>query len=824
MARRKLVPLTYRGLGLNTIGRTVYFDYDEGAFDTPRRDSISVERIGRFPRHVREQPQGKTFPLRVAIKVCDTQQQFEAITKILNPDLGPQLLRLQDLGGQRYRLTCHPQQAVLEQRSDHPFVIPLWAADPFLEDDTETSTPVEVPTAGNPATLSIRNIGTAQALPILEVIPRQLKTTAQSYRTVREITYANRSEFPLTGPGSGTWMLMVIDNWDTAALIAGGQMQSDGDDIAVFVDNVQVPPEKVVISGINTTTTKVWVEISDAPAQFGTLIKPAIVAGTTNFDFETADHGLQIGDYLVWQNTALAYESAKVTAIDGANITVTRGARSTVAGAAAVGTRMYRSGHHIQLAYNWSAATTRPVNPDPPLISTLLSTNLRWDWPTGPIWPDQNRRAGGWRRIIYDGREDVPELRKNKLSAKTALDLSGTDVRFADVEPTASRPNFDALEFRACCGVDDVLGAIEYDSDLGWPYCLQVIGRDLLGLDSIIFNRLGHETGAAHFPPRLYTNQQETPPGILSAVILRGRQCIVTTCRPGDSFEEDLAVPLTSGHDVQGFRLDEDAQIIGIVLRARHETAGTVALRCQIVKADNDVPDTGKSVAGPFSGAGGLGAVLRPVCFFPSPAAAFTTDVPVVPAGDFFLEIGEVAGTGNIRTVRSNLASIYARGTHWEHDGTSYIEISDEDLWFALLSLNADNQDDAIQAERTGETLLLRNLTIIFDPARTPIVDPRAAENAYYFDDIWTRSTSTENVRLRYLKRWVEAQDNIIRVDIKERTVTDVQLGEEIRATLTMNGDPWLTLQPGANLINIEASGGAVEEDHTIRHRGTWQT
>src|SRR3990167_4178342 len=375
MARRKLIPLTYRGMGLNTIGRTAFFEYENGGMDTPRFEPVFVERIGRFPSHVRSQQEGKVFPLKFVIKVCDTRQQFEAITKILNPELGVQTLRLEDLERRRYRLDCVPQQAVLEEPSDHPITIPLWAPEPYLEDDTETTVTAEIPTDGNPVSLAIRNNGTAAALGTLEVTPRQLRTDAHGYTRMREIGYANRSEFALTGPGSGTWMLMIIDNWDTAALISGGDMLADGDDIAVFVDNVQVPAEKVVIEGINTATTKVWIEIADGPAQVATL-KEAITAGQTTFTFEESEHGFQPGDYIIWENDpiyAATFEQAKVLTVDGNEITVLRGRRNTTADIAPVGTLVYRSGHHIQLAWNWSGATARPSNPDPPLIDTSLS-------------------------------------------------------------------------------------------------------------------------------------------------------------------------------------------------------------------------------------------------------------------------------------------------------------------------------------------------------------------------------------------------------------------------------------------------------------------
>src|SRR3990167_468995 len=166
MARRDLVPITYDGVGLTTIGRRAFFDYDEGAFDTPRHDPVALERIGRFPSHTRMQPQGKTFPLKVVFKTCDTESQFRAVSRLFNPSKGLKYLVVEDLDRLRKRLHCVAQQIVLEEAKEHPMVIPLWAPTPILEDNTPTTASGEINGVSNPITFSLRNIGTYDALPI----------------------------------------------------------------------------------------------------------------------------------------------------------------------------------------------------------------------------------------------------------------------------------------------------------------------------------------------------------------------------------------------------------------------------------------------------------------------------------------------------------------------------------------------------------------------------------------------------------------------------------------------------------------------------------
>jgi hypothetical protein len=823
-----LVPVSYRGIGLNTVGRSVFFDYEEGGFNTPQYNAVTVDRVGLFPSQVRMQPAGKTFPLHVSIKSPDIQGQFDAVGIIFDPEGGAGTMLLRDCDGRLLRLVCTAQQIILPERHGRPLVVPLYSASPMLQDNALTTLTDTIDGITNPIVFAPNNIGSANALPTLKVTPRQRRTAAQAYTKMREVTYCNRSTDSLTGPGSGTWLIDVT---------AGGGLtigtEADKRDIAIFVDGIQLPPEKV---RLDTGTGKIWIELADAPAQVAYL-ELAAAAGDLTLTFRTADHGFKAGDYIV--RGAGTAEVMRVQSVDGDVVTVLRGQRGTVASAPAAGEAIYRSGHHIQIAWARTGLPVRPTDPDPPLINLATSTNLLWEWTTAPIWPDGNRRPGGWRRILYDGREDLPELRKNRLSAKTVLDFvpgaPATNIRFSDLEPTAAKPNFDALEFRACCGIDDAAGAIEYDATLGWPFCMQWIGRDALGLDSVVFNRLGHETGSAHFPPRIYTNQTEQPVAVLRSLILRARQIIVTTCRPSDTFAEDLAGVCLTGMDVQGLRLDDDTQIIGIVARAK-DASGNAGLALTLNRVANtaDTVDVctpteggpGARLAGPFSGAGGLGGAFIQVCFFPSPAAAFTTDIPVVPAGDAFLGLYEVTpGSGNIQVPRSN-GSIYARGSHWEFDGTDWIENDAvngfDDLWFAILSLTSDNQEEAVETERSGDTLVASNIKLTFNPDETPIVVPRGEEDCYYFDDSWVINAGT-TLRLRYLKRWNDALDNTIEINVEENTATDLQNGDNIHQCLTIEASPWLPLPPRVSALTITANGGAVEEDHAVEFRSTWQ-
>ena len=855
--QRQLVPVLYRSIGLSNIGRRSYLDYDDGSYSTPRHDPTAVDRVGRFPSQVRMQPTGKVLPLHIVIKSSDTEGQFRHIAKIFDPINELQYLIAEDCDGGRRRLSCVAQQMIIEDKTPAVVTIPLWAPSPYWEDESSTTLTDTIDAITNPIVFAPFNNGSAYAYPFLTATPTAQRTASQGYTRMREVIYANTSEYALTGPASGTWLLEITSTlnplaeagWDTAALVAGGEMQSDGRDIAIFVDGIKLPDQKVNIADMNTAVTKIWIEISDAPALVARNRDAIGAAVNTTITFHNAQHGFKGGDYLVWFNSAGDVEKSRVTNVAGAVVSVTRQVHNAAAPAATVvETPIFRSGHRIQIAWGWTGATARPTNDNPPLIDLTTSKNSAWEWTDVPIWADGNSRPGGWRRILYEGREDNPELIKNKLSAKTVLKVydpspglpnSGDEVNaFFDMEPDAGGPNFDALEFRACCGIDNTAPSIEYDAYIGWPFAFQIIGRDLLGLDSIVASRYGFDSvfpAAAHFPPIAYVNQVEQPAGVLSAVIMRGRQMILTTCRPGDGTVESLSKSSAVGVDAQGFHIEETSQLIGIVLRGRTTGAlnssgffpqiNQTGLPGGSTLASN--PGPGAVIIGPFSGASPL-TTMDIVVFNAGLSAAFTTDIPVMAPGEYFLIIVLTTASTSGLEVPKSFGSIYALGSHWNSTTPlttvppTWLEVPDEDLWFALLSLNADNQDDAVQANRTGEFILFHNEKLTFDVNRTPFVDARPAEDAYYMDTQWSQGSDV--MRLRYLKRWADAQGNPIEINVAERTVVDkAESSESIRQCLSVADDPWLHIRPAANSISVQSLGGTGGELHTLEFRSAWQ-
>ncbi|KKN48907.1 hypothetical protein LCGC14_0648050 [marine sediment metagenome] len=616
-------------------------------------------------------------------------------------------------------------------------------------------------------------------------------------------TIKNATEFTITARG----LRMAPVAHSDGATIDQSRMLADGDDIAVFIDGVEVDRSGVYLSGIDIATTQIWIELKDSPAISAEA--PTGTSGTTVFVMRE-EHPFVVGDYLVVNSGN--FEQVRVTAVDGRTITIERGVRKTIATTITAGTLFYRSSHRIQLAYYWSGAPvlTAPLNT--PIIDLVNSKNNTWLW-ANELY-SQAREAGGWRRILYPGSNPVPT---NRLRTKIGLDSSiVTKASFVDVEPSSEKPNYDALEFIAACGIDTTDG-IEYDATIDWPFALQVIGRDFSGFETLIVDRLGHESGNSHEPPVTETDRQEDPATSLAAVILRARNIIVTGALiPSDSNVLALQEAPIIILDTQLLSLDADTELAGIVTRVKKATAGTKTLLLQILES---------------SGADGIGGVIAGILTHTLTSSSFlevcqfySSPSPVLPSGKVHIAIYESTGTGEIEIVKS-IVAVYPTGAHWQFDSVKgYQRIQNEDLWVHFLSLTADNQVEMLPSEkRTGLLLELDNVQLRFDATRTPIAEFRAVEDAYYIDD--TISRIGQSFRIRFLERWADLQSESVEIDVAAKTVIFSKDSDSIRQTLQSDDDDWLVLLSGATTVTVTPNGGAgtTDENHTLEYRSAWQ-
>jgi hypothetical protein len=347
---------------------------------------------------------------------------------------------------------------------------------------------------------------------------------------------------------------------------------------------------------------------------------------------------------------------------------------------------------------------------------------------------------------------------------------------------------------------------------------LHVITRDFRGFETLLSSRLGHETGNSHLPPFIYTAQDEDPGEPLSAVIFRARNIICTGgfFGPSGAFEP-LAPKDTNGDEAQEFILDENSEFRGMLLQLRKETAGNQNVIARF--------DRVATQGGP--GAQVSQEMIFAVNFTGFDIICFHADEliaqPVYPAGTYFLRIYEQASS-DVSLFKTALgAPVYPRGARWEFDGDAWSDIPGVDIWFAWLSETVDNQSEVLSAsQRSGEVVDIDTILLDFDDTkpRTPIIDFRPSETAYYYNTSFTRAA--ESFTFRYLDR--NSGASTITIDVAERSVIDNRYGDEIRQTIDADTNEWLRILPFGNTVTITAVDGAVDEDHSMAWRDRWQS
>ena len=630
-----------------------------------------------------------------------------------------------------------------------------------------------------------------------------------------EYTVKNATEFTISARALGGTVAVAHAN---GATIRQSRMLKDGRDIAVFIDHVQVPPERVFLGGMNTAATKIWVEINDIAAVSVTPLTISLVAGTVYDIVFASAHPFVEGDYVMGASLRVA---RVVSVIDSRTVRVETAVRG-FASQAPSGVGLYRQGHFIQIAHNWSRAPIRVLG-FAPLIDLVNSTNGQWIWPTTLA---DSRRPCSWRAIAYEGREDVPALRRNLLAQKTCL--LGSWDGFVDDEPTTKQPAFDAIEFAS--GIPTT--SLRYDATVGLTFALQTIARDLLGLDVLVASRMGHDAGGGadshEGDSASYVNQSETITDA-QALILRARNVILSGyISPSGT---DVTVG-TVGSPGQGpsnlFVLDADTPIHGIVTKVKRTVAGTTNYGVVLYTVGSDgswflITAYGFAPAShPLTS-----TVYILVCIFPDPA--IFPAAPLLPPGSYHLL--PMAAATNVRELKS-FDRQYLRGAFW---GVTGIEEPTYNIPFLLLSWLADNQSDVLLAPRTVGTtgsLTLSDVNVVFNTDYTPLLK-LVAGAYYYLDDIYAMN-GVEVAHLRLLRRdglqVGGGVENGVEIDFAAGTVisgtSSTSLAEgtqDIRAALEIITEPGAALEPGINALTVQVATGAPAEVHTVAFRSAWQ-
>ena len=239
---------------------------------------------------------------------------------------------------------------------------------------------------GNTYDFVINNPGDDDARPILSITPRTTKTDLYAYKVwipVKWRVSTSYTKYPVD---------ICNDSFDTNALIPA-KMQADGDDLRVMVDGLEVDRW---LDGINTATTKVWVNLDFEPNVEMTLKTAIAGAG----DVDTIEVNEDITDVPYKGILYIGTEAFTYTSKNKADrrfLGVTREAKGTSAAVHAVDDDVFWIQHDIIIAYGNSTVSAPSVDSDyKPAFELDHSTNTSWVYEE--FGENDGQRTGQWIR------------------------------------------------------------------------------------------------------------------------------------------------------------------------------------------------------------------------------------------------------------------------------------------------------------------------------------------------------------------------------------------------------------------------------------------
>lgn len=275
--------------------------------------------------------------------------------------------------------------------------INLLVPDPIWKASLETVDSWTITSTG--ATNVVTTGGNQDAYPVYSLVPTDAKSGGtvryRNFCTVYNQTARTFSNYPLD---------LGEDAWDTDALVTATKMQSDGSDVHVFVDGAEVD---YWLDGINTTTTKLWINISLQP-QVALTVSGAHTNSVETITLENTSGNkealtrLPNSGILLTPNNELIHFTTKNEG--GLTLTCKRGCFDSTAGTISDTNTLYWVEHEIYVVYGDTSLTDYTVDDTrKPMFELASSTNISWDWDSFTVY-DENAaptvRAASWANSL----------------------------------------------------------------------------------------------------------------------------------------------------------------------------------------------------------------------------------------------------------------------------------------------------------------------------------------------------------------------------------------------------------------------------------------
>lgn len=368
---RDLVVVSYGGTSVND-GTSYVAGFSTGQeWGLPPTAARTVKRSGAWPVLGSVDRPAPVLNIVVQIVGANVRALRDQLLRLFDPESEtPRALVVRDVSGsnERYVETLcermHPLTVGSNSAADVFVATLVVVGDPRWRSTTLTTDTWSITASGQ--TRVINNAGTDDAYPVIRVRPSLAKGSGYAYH--RFVTIVWRSV-------NAAASYPVCLTLDTQALINAGKMRSDGNDLRVLVDGVDVDRW---VSGINTTSTKVWFALNFQSRVVMTLKTAIPSAGSIDsIDVNESiddmpERGMLLIDSEVFTYTGRMLSERRFT-------NVTRAAKRTSMAAHSAGTAVQWLQREVWLLYGNATASPLQVNNSlAPIFSMSASTNSSW--------------------------------------------------------------------------------------------------------------------------------------------------------------------------------------------------------------------------------------------------------------------------------------------------------------------------------------------------------------------------------------------------------------------------------------------------------------
>ncbi len=374
----EIVPYTFDGHvinGLNAENSVTYTAVLDKPYGLPPINPVRIARQGRWSVLTSiNRDQRILTPLAIAIDDGDFQTAVVDLHLWFSPeDETPKqfVVRDADSGRPRYVEAICRSLDQMPQTAGRAFVALL-----EIHDDVRFRATVEdsqvwsITSTGQ--TVNVNNQGEDDAYPTLTITPTGAKTGGFGYKQWMPVDWifnGAETNYPTDIAGAAL---------NTAALVSGGKMQADGDDLRVYLNGAEIPRW---LGNMNTSTTRIWCSLDWSTNQT-TPLKTAIGPGDTvlTIDADSDISGFPSSGVLLINGEAFTYTDKN----DSINrfLGVTRAMRETAAGNHSVNDTIKWIQNDIWIVYGNSTigAPSYDTTNGRPVFDVDASTNDLWSY------------------------------------------------------------------------------------------------------------------------------------------------------------------------------------------------------------------------------------------------------------------------------------------------------------------------------------------------------------------------------------------------------------------------------------------------------------